>query len=100
MGCREGNPDRARGRPTHRRAYPPPRHQPHRPGVGGPNPAIRMNTPRRSNSMKKALVGLAIAGVTALALSGCSDPSAGSGGDSAAPADWPAQDASLKGTTL
>ncbi|WP_457101635.1 ABC transporter substrate-binding protein [Microbacterium sp. P5_E9] len=50
--------------------------------------------------MKKALVGLAIAGVTALALSGCSDPSAGSGGDSAAPADWPAQDASLKGTTL
>ena len=50
--------------------------------------------------MKKALVGLAIAGVAALALSGCSDPGAGGSGDSAAPADWPAQDASLKGTTL
>ena len=49
--------------------------------------------------MKKALVGLAIAGVAALALSGCSDPGAG-GSDSAAPAAWPAQDASLEGTTL
>ena len=49
--------------------------------------------------MKKALVGLAIAGVAALALSGCSDPGTG-GGASAAPAAWPAQDASLEGTTL
>ncbi|MFH8252680.1 ABC transporter substrate-binding protein [Microbacterium sp. B2969] len=36
---------------------------------------------------------------TALLLAGCSDPGAG-GGASAAPADWPAQDAKLDGVTL
>lgn len=37
---------------------------------------------------------------TALLLAGCSDPGAGAGGGSAAPADWPAQDAKLDGVTL
>ena len=40
----------------------------------------------------------ALAAVAALALAGCSDPGAGS--SSAGPADWPAQDADLSGTTL
>lgn len=42
---------------------------------------------------------LALAATAALVLAGCSDPGAGGGG-SAAPADWPAQDADLSGTTL
>ncbi|WP_194396364.1 ABC transporter substrate-binding protein [Microbacterium atlanticum] len=42
---------------------------------------------------------LALGAVAALTLAGCSDP--GSGGDSgSAPAEWPAQDADLSGTTL
>ena len=49
--------------------------------------------------MKNRFRGAAvIAAVAALTLAGCSDPGAG-GGDSA-PADWPAQDADLSGTTL
>jgi raffinose/stachyose/melibiose transport system substrate-binding protein len=49
--------------------------------------------------MKKALVGLAaVTAAAALALSGCSDP--GSGGSSGGDAQWPAQNTSLKGTTL
>ncbi|WP_243065166.1 ABC transporter substrate-binding protein [Humibacter sp. RRB41] len=49
--------------------------------------------------MKKALLGLAAAAaVTALALSGCSDP--GSSGSSGASQQWPAQNTNLKGTTL
>ena len=50
--------------------------------------------------MKKRIpAAVALGAVAALALAGCSDPGAG-GGDSAAPADWPAQDADLSGTTL
>lgn len=41
---------------------------------------------------------LALAAAGALALTGCSDP--GTGTDSGGPADWPAQDADLAGTTL
>ncbi|HEU5129918.1 MAG TPA: extracellular solute-binding protein [Glycomyces sp.] len=41
---------------------------------------------------------LALAAAGALALTGCSDP--GTGTDSGGPADWPAQDADLTGTTL
>lgn len=49
--------------------------------------------------MKKTLVGLAaVAAAAALALSGCSDP--GSDGNSGGSAEWPAQNTSLKGTTL
>lgn len=49
--------------------------------------------------MKKRFpAAVALGAVAALALAGCSDP--GSAGDSAAPADWPAQDADLSGTTL
>ncbi|MET4638144.1 ABC transporter substrate-binding protein [Mycetocola sp. 2940] len=49
--------------------------------------------------MKNALKGaVAVAVAATLALAGCSDPGAGS--TSAAPAEWPAQDADLKGTTL
>ncbi|GAA1960823.1 ABC transporter substrate-binding protein [Agromyces allii] len=49
--------------------------------------------------MKNRFRGAAvIAAVAALTLAGCSDPGAG-GGDSA-PAEWPAQDADLSGTTL
>lgn len=44
----------------------------------------------------KAVV--ATAAVAAVALTGCSDPSAGGG--SGAPAEWPAQDTKLDGTTL
>lgn len=44
----------------------------------------------------KAVV--ATAAVAAVALTGCSDPSAGGGAD--APASWPAQDTKLDGTTL
>ncbi|KQM82617.1 ABC transporter substrate-binding protein [Agromyces sp. Leaf222] len=49
--------------------------------------------------MKNRFRGAAvIAAVAALTLAGCSDP--GAGGGDAAPADWPAQDADLSGTTL
>ena len=48
--------------------------------------------------MKNKFRGAAIlAAVAALTLAGCSDP--GTGGDSG-PAEWPAQDADLSGTTL
>ena len=50
--------------------------------------------------MKKRFpAAVAISAVAALALAGCTDPGAG-GGNSNAPADWPAQDADLSGTTL
>jgi len=50
--------------------------------------------------MKKTLIGFAaVAAAAALILSGCSDPTAGGGGDSA-PADWPAQDTKLDGVSL
>lgn len=50
--------------------------------------------------MKKRFpAAIAVTAVAALALAGCSDPGAG-GGDSAAPAEWPAQDTDLSGTTL
>ncbi len=49
--------------------------------------------------MKKRFpAALALTAVAALALSACSDP--GTGGSSAGPADWPAQDTDLTGTTL
>ncbi len=41
---------------------------------------------------------LAIAAAGAIALTGCSDPGAGTGSEG--PVDWPAQDADLTGTTL
>lgn len=41
---------------------------------------------------------LALAAAAAVALAGCSDP--GAGDSDAGPADWPAQDADLSGTTL
>ncbi len=47
---------------------------------------------------KRFFAGTALAAVAALALAGCSDP--GAGGGNAAPADWPAQDTKLDGTTL
>lgn len=51
--------------------------------------------------MKKSLLSAAvIAATTAMLLSGCSDPGAGGGSGSAAPASWPAQDADLSGTEL
>lgn len=50
--------------------------------------------------MKKRIpAAVALATVAALSLAGCSDPGAGSG-TADAPADWPAQDADLSGTTL
>lgn len=50
--------------------------------------------------MKKTFsLALAAGTVALLALAGCSDPSAGGGGN-AAPADWPAQDTKLDGVTL
>jgi raffinose/stachyose/melibiose transport system substrate-binding protein len=50
--------------------------------------------------MKNALKGaVAVAVAATLALAGCSDPGSGAS-SAAAPADWPAQDADLKGTTL
>ena len=49
--------------------------------------------------MKKRFpAALALTAVAALALSACSDP--GTGSSSAGPADWPAQDTDLTGTTL
>jgi raffinose/stachyose/melibiose transport system substrate-binding protein len=42
---------------------------------------------------------VALGAIATLALAGCSDPGSG-GTESAAPADWPAQDADLAGTTL
>lgn len=42
--------------------------------------------------------GAALAAVAALTLTGCSDPGAGAGASD--PAEWPAQDADLAGTTL
>ncbi|MBO0985599.1 ABC transporter substrate-binding protein [Rathayibacter sp. SD072] len=51
--------------------------------------------------MKKSLLSAAVlTAASALLLAGCSDPSAGTGGGSAAPASWPAQDADLEGTEL
>ena len=50
--------------------------------------------------MKKRFHAVAALGaIAALTLAGCSDPGSGGGGD-AAPAEWPAQDADLSGTTL
>lgn len=49
--------------------------------------------------MKKRFIAAAtLTTVAALALAGCSDP--GAGGAAAGPADWPAQDTTLDGTTL
>ncbi|MEV8273481.1 ABC transporter substrate-binding protein [Microbacterium sp. NPDC077184] len=52
--------------------------------------------------MKKRFSAVAaLAAVAALSLAGCSDPGAGSGtGRDASPAEWPAQDTDLTGTTL
>ncbi|KQR26334.1 ABC transporter substrate-binding protein [Microbacterium sp. Leaf151] len=51
--------------------------------------------------MKKRFIATAaLTTVAALALAGCSDPGTGGGGAAAGPADWPAQDADLSGTTL
>ncbi|MDF2992011.1 MAG: ABC-type sugar transport system, periplasmic component [Microbacterium sp.] len=47
---------------------------------------------------KRFFAATALTAVAALALAGCSDP--GAGGSNAAPADWPAQDTKLDGTTL
>lgn len=50
--------------------------------------------------MKKRLIAVtALSAVAALTLAGCSDPGAGTGGNTE-PATWPAQDSSLAGTTL
>lgn len=49
------------------------------------------------NTFRTALA-LAAAGV--LALTGCSDPGAGTDDDTGGPVDWPAQDADLTGTVL
>lgn len=48
---------------------------------------------------KRFIAAAALTTVAALALAGCSDPGAG-GGAAAGPADWPAQDTKLDGTTL
>ncbi|MCM6763825.1 ABC transporter substrate-binding protein [Rathayibacter sp. ZW T2_19] len=51
--------------------------------------------------MKKSLLSAAVlTAASALLLAGCSDPGAGTGGGSAEPASWPAQDADLEGTEL
>ncbi|OZD58719.1 sugar-binding protein, partial [Rhodococcus sp. 06-1477-1B] len=47
---------------------------------------------------KRFIAATSLAVVAALSLAGCSDP--GNGGGAAAPADWPAQDTKLDGTTL
>ncbi|OZD36646.1 sugar-binding protein, partial [Rhodococcus sp. 06-1477-1B] len=48
---------------------------------------------------KRFIAAAALTTVAAIALAGCSDPGAG-GGSAAGPADWPAQDTDLSGTTL
>ncbi|GAA2036795.1 hypothetical protein GCM10009819_21770 [Agromyces tropicus] len=51
--------------------------------------------------MKNTFRGAAVvAAVAALALAGCSDPGAGDTTGDASPAEWPAQDTDLSGTTL
>ena len=50
--------------------------------------------------MKKHVLAAAVVAAAAVTLTGCSDPTAGGDGNADAPADWPAQDADLAGTTL
>lgn len=50
--------------------------------------------------MKKYVLAAAVVAAAAVTLTGCSDPTAGGDGNADAPADWPAQDADLAGTTL
>lgn len=50
------------------------------------------------NTWKRA--ALATAAAAALILSGCSSPGTGTGGNTGAPAEWPAQTAKLNGVTL
>ncbi|GAA1466472.1 ABC transporter substrate-binding protein [Microbacterium thalassium] len=49
---------------------------------------------------KRILAAAALTAIGALTLAGCSDPGSGSGGETAAPEDWPAQDTDLSGVSL